>query len=166
MCWGQDIFLRPSLLLFLGQTLGDAMKEQAVTADASSSSPTQNPTTLLKACIGAVRVLEVCHLLLETKILCCCCFRALQCSVRAITEMSANVVQRKKGLREEIIEGLGESGDVERRLRSTSKDLYVVLVIMRCYMLTSGNDSTASAVYSFLSACFSHGFDPVDAFSS
>jgi hypothetical protein len=35
------------------------MKEQAVTADASSSSPTQNPTTLLKACIGAVRVLEV-----------------------------------------------------------------------------------------------------------
>jgi hypothetical protein len=55
---------------------------------------------------------------------------------------------------------------VERRLGSIGKDLYVMLVILLYYMLTSSKDSAASAVYSSFSVCFSPGFDPVDVFNS
>jgi hypothetical protein len=74
-------------------------------------------------------------------------------------------VYRKNRLQEEITEGLEGMRDVERRLRSIGANLYVVLVIILCYMLTSEHDSAASAVLTPV-ACLPHGFDPVDAFTS
>jgi hypothetical protein len=63
-------------------------------------------------------------------------------------------VHRKKDLGEKIPGVLQGLGNMERRLRSVRKNLHVVLVIILCYMLTSGHDSAASAVYFSLSPAY------------